>query len=714
MGSSQFYKEIKLWNLERGVCIKTLCGHTASVDSLVVLPGGLLASGSHKTIKLWDLKRGECTKTLRGHGYFVYSLVVLPSGQLASGSADKTIMVWDVERGSCTKTLSGHTVFVRSLEVLPDGKLVSGSADHTIKLWDVKRGILQTLRGHGHSVNSLAVLPSGLLASGAFGEAIKLWEVGCRPVREVASPGIRVSTGLTPVASVSESGGAASSSAEAKPPSSLRYQSLWSRYRGLKASVTGGKEFPTGREVVASASGSGGAASASIEAKPKSLRLHRDLKAVSAAGKKFSVRREVAVSALGRETAPSSVELEHQSNPTRYRIIKAALASDGDNIDLLYEAGQLAYELAGTAKYPQQQLQLAKESQRYLIRAMRLDSLREDVAALLAEVSERLDLGRGLLAKTDAEAESVYTRDSLTGSLITPEEKGVRRMVDKRLQRRLPATLEEDPAKVIVQQLSRRIVAEVYRRDYFAVMNSTLQSVFAAARIIETGEVRVSGPNYETAARILGHFVSFIPGVAAVAEGAGRALDATAHARKRNGYKRILQMIPDRVDVDGRLSALSRLFTVAAEKQLSHTDPALQKSAIGKKFFTLRAKLQVEIIDNGYKALAKEHAMSLIAKVMDGKVNSAMFLSTAVVAQIIVGAGATALLDEVSALTGHPRDVLTPTLLSLYPVGVPVPAKPVAAASAAPAVFFSEATSDSGAATASSFRAEKGERCVLQ
>ncbi len=411
----------------------------------------------------------------------------------------------------------------------------------------------------------------------------------------------------------------------------------------------------------------------------------------------------------------------------RYQQLKATLTSGGGSIEQLYEAGQLAYALAGSAKYPLQQLQLAKEAQRYLTQAMELDSLREDVVVLLTEVTqylytvdERLELERGLRTRPGAAAEaaSVHTLDSLTGSLITPAQKAMRRETDKRLLRRIPATLEEDPAKVIVQQLSRRIMAEGYRRDYFAVMNATLQSAFAAAQIIETGAVKTSGSNVETAARTLGHFVSFIPGAAAVTEGAGKALAAAKRLRERNGHQRILQMIPDRVAVEERLSALSRLFTVAAEPQLSRTDPALQKSAIGKKFAALRARLKVERINNGYQALAKEHAMSLIALVMEGKVSSAVFLSAAVVPQILVGVSVAGLLDEVAALTGQSRDTLTPTLLSLYPVGSAVPAQPAAAASAAPAGFFSGAAA-AGSRVAITRPAKQPPRppdkqCVLQ
>jgi len=73
-----------------------LTGHTDTVASLVVLPDGLLASGSYdKTIRIWNVNTGITIKKLTGHTGRVYSLVVLPDDSLlTSGSDDKTIRIW--------------------------------------------------------------------------------------------------------------------------------------------------------------------------------------------------------------------------------------------------------------------------------------------------------------------------------------------------------------------------------------------------------------------------------------------------------------------------------------------------------------------------------------------------------------------------------------------------------------------------------------------
>ncbi len=80
---------------ESGETIKILTGHTDSINSLAVLPDGLLVSGSlDKTIRIWSPKSGEAIKILTGHTNWICSLAVLLDGSLASGSFDRTIRIW--------------------------------------------------------------------------------------------------------------------------------------------------------------------------------------------------------------------------------------------------------------------------------------------------------------------------------------------------------------------------------------------------------------------------------------------------------------------------------------------------------------------------------------------------------------------------------------------------------------------------------------------
>ena len=108
---------------------KILTGNLHSIRSLVVLPNGLLVSGSNDgLIKIWDTKTGNEIETLEGH-------TDLSNGQLAGGSLDKTIEIWNTNTGNEIKTLIGHEDYVLSLFILKNNDLVSSSRDGTIKMW---------------------------------------------------------------------------------------------------------------------------------------------------------------------------------------------------------------------------------------------------------------------------------------------------------------------------------------------------------------------------------------------------------------------------------------------------------------------------------------------------------------------------------------------------------------------------------------------------
>jgi len=64
------------------------------------------ASGD-KTLKVWDLDSGLALRTLEGHSASVNGVAVTPDGKRAvSASEDKTLKVWDLDRGAPLATFT--------------------------------------------------------------------------------------------------------------------------------------------------------------------------------------------------------------------------------------------------------------------------------------------------------------------------------------------------------------------------------------------------------------------------------------------------------------------------------------------------------------------------------------------------------------------------------------------------------------------------------
>jgi WD40 repeat protein len=177
--------DIVLWNLGNGSCIGTLMkSHTEAVNSVCFSPDGRYAlSGSEdRTVKLWDIEKGNCIRTLSGHTEAVNSVCFSPDGKHAlSGSVDKTVKLWDIEKGNCIRILSGHTETVNSVCSSPDGKhVLSCSVDRTAKLWDTKTGkCIHTFEGYNPFADAVCFSPDGKMIL-YWDSAAKLWDVKTR------------------------------------------------------------------------------------------------------------------------------------------------------------------------------------------------------------------------------------------------------------------------------------------------------------------------------------------------------------------------------------------------------------------------------------------------------------------------------------------------------------------------------------------------------
>ena len=170
---------IKIWNVDSGECIRTLAGHSRTINSLQLLASNMLVSGSDdRSIKIWNIETGKCIGTLTGHLNYVYALQVLSNNQLASASADHSIQIWNLNSSESIRKLTGHSEWVRSLQLLKNKKLASGSDDQSIKIWNVDRGeCIRTLIGHSGAVCSLQVLAKNKMASGSDDKTIKIWNL---------------------------------------------------------------------------------------------------------------------------------------------------------------------------------------------------------------------------------------------------------------------------------------------------------------------------------------------------------------------------------------------------------------------------------------------------------------------------------------------------------------------------------------------------------
>ncbi|MCJ7682351.1 MAG: DUF4062 domain-containing protein, partial [Candidatus Aminicenantes bacterium] len=95
---------IRIWDVKRGKCLRTLLGHTCSVDKLIITDDGKrIISGSsqeHSILKVWDMDTGDCLRQIKAGSAQAGCLDATPDGRLAvSGRHDGLMQLWDLEKG---------------------------------------------------------------------------------------------------------------------------------------------------------------------------------------------------------------------------------------------------------------------------------------------------------------------------------------------------------------------------------------------------------------------------------------------------------------------------------------------------------------------------------------------------------------------------------------------------------------------------------------
>jgi WD40 repeat protein len=237
--------------------IRTFEDHKDTVMAVAVFPNKrrMVTGSEDKTLCLWDLETGVVLKKMKGHSSGVLGLAVSRDGQIIASSDYKgEIIAWHGETGeSLTQPIKAHSDQILSLDFSPDGAvLATGSHDKTTKFWCTKTGQMQ---GEpikcGTYINCIRYSPSGELLAIATYKNIQIYNPGTR--EQVASLGVRsLSLAWTPDGTRLLSGGH-NEDCTIREWDSLTWQQVGHPWKGHTSYVTAIAIHPAGT-LVASAS----------------------------------------------------------------------------------------------------------------------------------------------------------------------------------------------------------------------------------------------------------------------------------------------------------------------------------------------------------------------------------------------------------------------------------------------------------------------------
>ena len=134
---------IKIWDLEKFICLCTLEGHKKAISFASFSPNNkhILSTSIDRTVKIWDFQTAKLIGTLKGHKKAInYASYSNDEKYIVTASDDKTIRIWDNKTMSCQKILKGHSAAVDySSFCIDDKHIISVSIDGTIRVWNLEK-----------------------------------------------------------------------------------------------------------------------------------------------------------------------------------------------------------------------------------------------------------------------------------------------------------------------------------------------------------------------------------------------------------------------------------------------------------------------------------------------------------------------------------------------------------------------------------------------
>lgn len=136
---------IRKW--KDGVEIASYRAHNDVVRKLFVLPGGkeFVSASNDGTLKIWDLETGLVLQTLSGHTSFVYDIGVTSNGDIVSTAEDRSVRVW--RNGKISQVITLPCLSAWCVSVLPNDDIAVGGSGREIHVFTTDPERFATAQG---------------------------------------------------------------------------------------------------------------------------------------------------------------------------------------------------------------------------------------------------------------------------------------------------------------------------------------------------------------------------------------------------------------------------------------------------------------------------------------------------------------------------------------------------------------------------------------
>ncbi|MBC7967592.1 MAG: hypothetical protein H7Z17_16885, partial [Fuerstia sp.] len=182
LASAGFEGKVKLWDIENGVEVRTLSGHSGWVRSVAFdSTGKSVVSGSDDhTIRFWDTQNGQQTRIFRDGVGITTTMAFDRRYRSLITASQLGLLKWDLQSGQAVSL--GSPRAVNSIGFSPDGRMLAAARpDGMLEIWDYEAAGKSLPLEHSGWSSSVAFSDDGtILASGSGRKSINVFDIQTR------------------------------------------------------------------------------------------------------------------------------------------------------------------------------------------------------------------------------------------------------------------------------------------------------------------------------------------------------------------------------------------------------------------------------------------------------------------------------------------------------------------------------------------------------
>ena len=169
---------INIHNIDTNIHITNLLGHIGTILSLDYdKESKILVSGSSDNeIKMWNIETGVCLNTYNSFYDISNDIAYLPSKNMIIYSCSNKVYARDINSGSLIELINDTENKQITSFKLNENLIITGSYDSKIKMWSYDGKIIDILVGHTKKITHLKLVDN-LIISSSVDNTIKIWSI---------------------------------------------------------------------------------------------------------------------------------------------------------------------------------------------------------------------------------------------------------------------------------------------------------------------------------------------------------------------------------------------------------------------------------------------------------------------------------------------------------------------------------------------------------